>query len=501
MSQRTITLLALLLAAHAGSALAESPRPNVLMIFVDDLRPALGCYGDPLAKTPNIDRFAATARKFNRAYCNQAVCGPSRASILTGRLPDNTGVWHNRNLFRKTRTDLVTLPQFFKNQGWHAISLGKVFSGNEKELDPKSWSEPEILNRKGWKNYLLREAGGPRKGAPVEMADVPDDSYTDGKLANLAIENLAKLKQRPTPFFLAVGFFKPHLPFNAPKKYWDLHHPPAFALEGRPERTRGAPDAAYPDQLELGGYQGVPRNEDISGKQARKLRRGYYACVSYVDAQIGRLLGALRSQGLENNTIVLILGDHGFSLGEAGHWCKKTNFELDTHVPLMIRIPAMEQPGSATDAMVEYVDLFPTLAELAGLHAPAGLDGRSFAKSLKDPSAPGRDVVLSQHSRPWSPGDPKIMGYSIRTDSHRYTRWIAWETKQLLSEELYDYTDAASVNSRFPYLIEAQNTVAEAGRSPLKATMRRRLENVLRQRVQPVKLEAATGRSETKTTK
>ena len=490
MNRHTITLLALLLAAHCGLAFAEAPRPNVLMIFVDDLRPALGCYGDPLAKTPNIDRFASTARKFNRAYCNQAVCGPSRASILTGRLPDNTGVWHNRNLFRETHPGLVTLPQLFKNRGWHAVGLGKVFSGNAKELDPMSWSEPEILSRKGWKNYLLRKAGGPKKGAPFEMADAPDDSYIDGKLANLAIENLAKLKRRPQPFFLAVGFFKPHLPFNAPKKYWDLHDPKAFALAGRPERARGAPDAAYPDQLELGGYQGVPRNENISKNQARELRRGYYACVSYVDAQIGRLLGALRSHGLDDNTIVLILGDHGFSLGEAGHWCKKTNFELDTHVPLMIRAPDMTQPGAATDAMVEYVDLFPTLAELAELNAPADLDGRSFAKPLKDPSAPGRDIVLSQRSRPWSPGNPEIMGYSIRTESHRYTRWIDWTTRKPFAEELYDYSLNASVRAQGKYLIEHANVAAEPANAAQRDPLRKRLNEVLAARSRPVRLKA-----------
>ena len=483
MHQYTILLLALLLAAHCGSALAESPRPNVLMVFVDDLRPALSCYGDPLAKTPNIDRFAATARRFNRAYCNQAVCGPSRASLLTGRLPDNIGVWHNRDLFRERHPGLVTLPQLFKNQGWHAMALGKVFSGNERELDPKSWSEPEILSRKGWKNYLLREAGGPKKGSPFEMADVVDDSYTDGKLAGLAIKTLAKLKQRPQPFFLAVGFFKPHLPFNAPKKYWDLHDPKAFALVGQSERAKGAPGAAYPDQRELGGYQGVPKNERVSAKQGGDLRHGYYACVSYVDAQIGRLLMALESHGLKDNTIVVILGDHGFSLGEAGHWCKKTNFELDTHVPLLIRTPGMKQPGTATEAMVEFVDLFPTLAELTGLSVPADLDGRSFAPSLDNPAAPGRSAVLSQHTRPWSPGAPKIMGYSLRTKSYRYTRWIDWNTRKTFAEELYDYSLKSSVRTQGKYLIERESVVDEFPSVATRDELRKQLDEVLVARI------------------
>tara|TARA_Y100001934_G_C12351421_1_gene775585 strand:- start:79 stop:1527 length:1449 start_codon:yes stop_codon:yes gene_type:complete len=458
-------------------------RPNVLMIFVDDLRPALGCYGDPLAKTPNIDRFARTARQFNRAYCNQAVCGPSRANILTGRLPDNTHVWHNRNLFRDVHPDLITLPQLFKNDGWHAVALGKVFSGNEKELDPASWSEPEILRREGWKNYLLRKGGGPKKGALFEKADVPDDGYTDGKLANLAIRRLASLKQRKQPFFLAVGFFKPHLPFNAPKKYWDWHDPKDFALAGTPSRARGAPDVAYPDQMELGGYQGVPKNEEVSNRQARELRRGYYACVSYVDTQVGRLLDGLESLRLNDNTIVLLLGDHGFSLGEAGHWCKKTNFELDTHVPLLMRSPDMKHPGAATKAMVEYTDLYPTLAELAGLNSPADLDGRSFANLLVDPDGRGRDVVLSQHSRPWSTGEPKIMGYSIRTEDHRYTRWIEWETRKAFSEELYDYRASASVAVQEKYLIEIANVEDEKRYAQRRNVMRERMDKVLRARV------------------
>lgn len=485
-----IPFCVLLLTVLLDQACAESVRPNVLMVFVDDLRPALGCYGDPLVKSPNIDRFASTARQFNRAYCNQAVCGPSRASILTGRLPDHTGVWHNRNLFRSTHPDIVTLPQLFKRNGWHAVGLGKVFSGNEKELDPVSWSEPEVLSEKGWRNYFLRKPGGPKKGAPFEMADVGDDGYTDGKLATLAIETLGRLKGRPEPFFLAVGFFKPHLPFNAPKKYWDLYDAKVFESETKSQRTRGAPEAAYPDQLELGGYIGVPRNEEILPEQASRLRHGYYACVSYVDAQIGRLLGALGTMNLDENTIVMILGDHGFSLGEAGHWCKKTNFELDTHVPLLIRIPAMKQPGIPTDAMVEYVDLFPTLAELAGLERPLHLDGRSFVASLENPSAQGRELVLSQHSRPWEGGDPVSMGYSIRTDTRRYTRWIDWQTRQTFAEEFYDYTTADSVLFQGGSHIERLNLVNDPSRRSERERFRKMMDRVLVERALPMAVNA-----------
>ena len=492
LNQRVIPLLVLLLALPSGLGFAALPRPNVLMILVDDLRPALGCYGDPLAKTPNLDRFAQTARKFNRAYCHQAVCGPSRASILTGRLPDNTRVWHNRNRFRSAHPDLVTLPQLFKRNGWHAVGLGKVFSGNEKELDPVSWSEPEVLSREGWRNYVLRKPGGPKKGAPFEMADVEDEGYTDGKLATLAIETLERLKERPEAFFLAVGFFKPHLPFNAPRKYWDLHESTVFGPKTKSRRTRGAPEVAYPDQLELGGYIGVPRNETILPQQGSRLRHGYYACVSYVDAQIGRLLAALDSMKLDENTLVIVLGDHGFSLGEAGHWCKKTNFELDTHVPLLIRIPAMKYPGVATEAMVEFVDIFPTLAELAGLKGPAHLDGQSFLTLLENPSAKGREVVMSQHSRPWKAGQPETMGYSIRTSTHRYTRWIDWENRQMLAEELYDYTMAESVLHQGGSLIERLNLANEPSHRDKREDLRKMMDQRLIERSRPMALKGAT---------
>jgi len=471
------------------TSFAADQRPNVLFIMVDDLRTSLGCYGDPLVKSPNIDRLAQSSRLFHRAYCHQSVCGPSRASILTGRLPDNTGVWHNRNLFRTTHPNLVTLPQLFKNNGYHSQGLGKIFSGDEREEDPQSWTVPAVLRAKGWRNYV-GQGEGDGKGAPFESADVPDDGYPDGKLAQLAIETLARLKQQSQPFFLAVGFFKPHLPFNAPKKYWDLYDPATFALAGKRTRTQGAPEAAYPDHLELAGYQGIPADERVTPEQARDLRHGYYACISYTDAQIGKLLAALKQQGLEDNTIVVLLGDHGYSLGEADHWCKDTNFELDTHVPLMIRVPGLK-PG-ATQALTEYVDIYPTLAALAKLTPPAGLDGRSLVPILDDPAAQGHDAVLSQFSRPFKAGNPEIMGYSLRTETHRYTRWIEWGTRKVFAEELYDYTAPASVIRQPPFLIETQSLVAQTEHLSLKSTMSSQLDEQLRRRVQPVTLEATT---------
>jgi iduronate 2-sulfatase len=471
----------------------EAPRPNVLMIFVDDLRTSLGCYGDTLVQSPNIDRLAATSRLFNRAYCQQSVCGPSRATILTGRLPDNTGVWHNRNLFRTTHPNLVTLPQLFKNNGYHTQGLGKIFSGDEREEDPQSWTVPTVLRAPGWRNYALPENNTREgKGVPFEMADVPDDGYTDGKLCNLAIETLESLKGMPQPFFLAVGFFKPHLPFNAPKKYWDLYDPQDFDLKTPRTRTKGAPDVAYPDHLELAGYRGMPKDERLSQEQARRVRHGYYACISYTDAQVGKLLDALQRFELDDNTMVVLLGDHGYSLGEADHWCKDTNFELDTRVPLMIRTPALAHPGVATDSLVEYVDLFPTIASLAKLSPPEVLDGQSLEPMLHDPLATVHDSVLSQFSRPFAAGNPEVMGYSIRTNDHRYTRWIDWNSKDLQAEELYDYTSTSSVRQEAPFQIESDNVVDLPAYAAQREQLRLQLDQMLAKRVKPVVLDVSS---------
>lgn len=484
------------------SSLLADDRLSVLMIMVDDLRPSLGCYGDPIAKTPNIDRLAASSRPFLRAYCHQSVCGPSRASILTGRLPDHTGVWHNRNRFRTVIPDLITLPQLFKNSGYTTIGLGKVFSGDRREDDIASWSEPSVLRLPGWTNYAIAEstgsAGGDRqegKRNPTEKEELPDDAYADGRLSELAIESLRSLASKPEPFFLAVGFFKPHLPFCAPKKYWDLYDASLFApraeasnpLEGR--RTQGAPDVAYPDHLELAGYASIPKDERVSAQQSSELRHGYYACISYADAQVGKLLDAFEQLRLDRNTIVVLLGDHGYSLGEAGHWCKDTNFELDTHVPLMIRVPGMTRPGIPTDSLVEYVDIYPTIASLAGLPLPDHLDGQSLAPILNDPTAKLHEYVLSQFSRPFAAGNPKVMGYSIRTDAHRYTRWIDWNDRSLLAEELYDYQSRASVRQDGPWLIEQLNLIDKPeARSP-RDHLRMLLDRTLQDRIRPVTLD------------
>ena len=465
------------------SASSADQRPNVLFIAVDDLRTSLGCYGDTLVQSPQIDRFAATARRFDHAYTQQAVCGPSRTSLLTGRLPDNTRVWHNRNLFRDTQPDLVTLPQLFKNHGYDTVSLGKVFSGDARELDPASWSEPEILKQKGWKNSALGDSGGEGKGPAWEAADVPDEGYPDGKLAQLAIEKLTAVRSGDKPFFLAVGFFKPHLPFNAPKRYWDLYDPAAFELNDDGQRVKGISGHAHHSHRELGGYRDLPKDEHLDANTTRTLRHGYHACVSYIDAQIGKLLTTLDQSGLAQNTIVVLWGDHGFALGEKDRWGKGTNFERDTRVPLLIRTPDLGAPGAAAAGLVELVDVFPTLAELASLPAPQGLDGRSLVPMLANPQAPGREAVLSQFARPFSASTPEFMGYSLRTATHRYTRWITWPARQLVAEELYDYTTGPGTRREGAFWIEEENIAPHPAQADTRQALSETLDHMLVERI------------------
>jgi iduronate 2-sulfatase len=476
----------------AGRTGIAGRKMNVLFLLVDDLRPTMRAWGDKVAITPNLDKLSGQSRNFKRTYIQQAVCGPSRSSMLTGLLPDHTRVWHNRNLFRDHIPDTVTLPQHFMKHGYFAQGMGKVFSGNPRreEQEPASWSVEPMLKGvgEGWDNYALSENANPKggKGTATECADLPDDAYKDGRLAELAVETLSQYKQKQTqPFFLAVGFSKPHLPFNAPKKYWDIYNPEDFLPIPKPGRVLGAPDLAYWEHRELGGYKDITKNEDISIEKARHLRHGYYACVSYVDAQIGKVLDALKKNEMEDNTIIVLWGDHGYSLGEQGRWCKSTNFEMDTRVPLMMRTPGMPDPGASTDSIVEAVDIYPTLAELAGLAAPVGLDGTSFASIVQDPKRPGKDIALSQFARPFKPTDPEYMGYSIRTsDGYRYNRWVEWSNKKTVHEELYYYGKRQYDEVReWTILIEVENLIDHPKYSQVRNRLRNRMDRLLKERL------------------
>ena len=429
------TLLPALLLLGAGAAPEE--KLNVLFVAVDDLKPALGCYGDPLAKSPNIDKLAARGTAFTRAYCQQAVCSPSRSSLLTGRRPDSTKVWDLETHFRTALPDVVTLPQHFKAKGWHTQAFGKIYHGGFD--DPPSWSVPTLAPRKpgvgpeGQALVKKLKKGDPDdakiRGLPFEAPDVADTDLADGSVADQAIEALRANKDKP--FFLAVGFLKPHLPFVAPKKYWDLWKPAEFQLAD-PAPIDGAPKWAPQFGGELRQYHEVPRNGALPEELQRSLIHGYYAATAYMDAQLGRVLAELDALGLREKTVVVLWGDHGWHLGDHGMWCKHTNYEQAARAPLIVTAPGRR--AATSSALVEFVDVYPTLAELCGLPLPEGLEGASFAPLLDDPGRAWKKAAFSQYPRGIA-GTGRCMGYSMRTARHRF---VAWEAKGVAEYELYD---------------------------------------------------------------
>lgn len=431
-------------------------RLNVLLIMADDLRPELASYGLP-AITPNLDRLSSESVQFERAYCQQAVCNPSRSSMLTGRRPDTLHVWSNGVHFRDGNPEVTTLPLWFKEHGYTSLCAGKIFHNWHTEVqgDPRSWSEPEFLHYANHnRDHAQVDKPLPEDHASAprcECRDVPDEAYFDGRVAAEAVRQLNQMGDKP--FFLAVGFWKPHSPFNAPKKYWNLYQRdeiPKFD----PRRPSGTPEVAFHDSREL---RGAPPNQiDFTPQQAAEIRHGYYANTSYMDAQLGKVLEALARNNLREKTIVIFVSDHGYHLGEHSLWAKTSNFELDARVPLMISVPGTPHGGKRTTALAELVDLFPTCVELCGLPQPEGLDGTSLVPVLQDPSASVQQAAYTQHPRPAyydrEPEKvPQVMGYSVRTPAARYTEWRDWKTGRLVGAELYDHRhDPREMQNRTP---------------------------------------------------
>lgn len=435
-------LLAALFAVSLPLAAAPA-KPNILLICVDDLKPTLGCYGDTHAKTANLDRFAGRALRFDRAYCNQAVCAPSRNALMTGLRPQTLGIYDLGTNFRRSRPDAVTMAQYFRRHGYRAEAMGKIMHvGHGNHEDAASWDVPPF--KPEGKAYALpasQPKPGPKdpkgkapKGAAWECADVPDETYGDGIIAAEAVRRLKAAAAAGQPFFMAVGFLKPHLPFVAPKRYWDLHDP---ARLPQPERTTppaGAPDYAPQFGGELRAYQGMPGgNAPLDPALTRQLIHGYYAATSYMDEQFGKVMRTLAETGLDRSTIVVLWGDHGWHLGDHGMWCKHTNYEQAARIPLLVAMPGGK--GAATGALVETADLYPTLAALAGLPAPTGLDGKSFSHLLSEPSASHRDHVIHVYPR-------QVLGRAIRTERYRLVEWKPPGGDPARAEfELYDYQD------------------------------------------------------------
>ena len=427
---------------------ASAQKPNVLFIVFDDQDNKLGPYGDKFAKTPNLDKLASRGMVFQRAYCQQPVCNPSRISFMTGRRPDTLGIWDIPTNLRERHPDMITMPQWFKQHGYFAQGIGKIYHNWAQKIhgDPESWSVPQLMH---WDRHDTEKPVLP-EGVPMppnfakdplcESRDVPDEAYFDGRIANLAMDALQGFSKSKQPFFLAVGFWKPHSPFNAPKRYWDLYDRAQVPLAEPATRPVNAPEIAFHANHEFVGK--AANNRTLDEAAIRELRHGYYAAISYVDAQLGKVIDELDRLDLTKNTIIVLIGDNGLHLGEHTSWGKMTLYDLDTSVPLIISVPDMTEKGGSTQALAELIDVYPTLADLCDLPAPAGVDGVSLKPALQNSAARVKSAALSQYPRPalyWSKQkNPSVMGYALYTDRWCYTEWRDFETGRIVGQELYD---------------------------------------------------------------
>lgn len=447
----------------------KSVRPNVLMIVVDDLRPMLGCYGDPHIQTPNIDQLAAQGVVFERAYCQYAKCGPSRLSLMTGLRPDAVNVFSHRDKdvreFRQRRPDAVSIARWLKNHGYCTQGFGKIY--HDGWDNPDDWSVPsfpgrtqEMLEITNDKNPQQPTFIAERLNCPVmQNPDVSDDHLFAGRMTNKVLKVMQSEPRKP--WFLAVGYRRPHLPFVAPEKYFRQYQPdeswlPKNPLPGQnssllswfnsdgyvgsarkvgltmptsPNREQGIAWNGY----EMRSYVGVPNHGTIERELQLKLYQAYAACVSYVDAQIGRLLNELQRQDRMQKTVIVLLSDHGWHLGEHSAWGKMTNFEIATRVPLIIAAPGIVP--ARTSHISELVDLYPTLCDLTNTPQPAHLQGESLACVLNAPQQQTQDVAISQYSR----FNGRFIGRTMRTDRYRLIQWHASGTGNVEATEVYDH--------------------------------------------------------------
>ena len=392
---------------------------NVLFIVVDDLRPFLGCYGQPEMHTPNIDRLAQRGTLFNRAYCQYPLCNPSRTSLLTGLRPETTRVASNSAGFRERLPKAVTLPQHFKTSGYHTQSVGKIAHNLAMQDDAYSWSAPSWA-QPFYVNRLLNPSW--------QALDVEDDELRDGKIAKRTVEALEEIQN--TQFFLAVGFHKPHLPFYAPKRYYELYKDANFRLPSSSQHPSDAPAIANGKLEGIREFQDVPNEGTLSVEKTLELIRGYAASTSYMDAQVGRVLDQLDALRLTENTVIIFTSDHGFHLGEHGKWRKNTLFEVSLRSPLIVSIPGQTYSSVKMDVLVELVDIYPTLCDVCQLPIPSQLEGISLMPIIEEPTRPWKTAAFSQLRR------GSIDGHTIRTEQYRYTEW---GVNAKSGVELYDY--------------------------------------------------------------
>lgn len=525
----TVCLCPVLLLAAGVAQAAE--KPNVLFIAVDDLRPELGCYGSPIAVSPNLDALAKDGLLFNRAYCQQAICRPSRASLMTGARPDTTGLYHNYVSLRELQPDILTLPQHFIGHGYETVYCGKIFHQGDTD-EANSWSRAPVKWVKGIKRpiggYALPENNkmksdnmklmlakygeaarrGLAAGPAYENADVPDHAYSDGYETLRAIATMKEMVKSDKPFFLALGFKKPHLNWTAPKKYWDLYDPAKIPMATEIDAPENGAAMGLHASFELRTRAGIPKTGPLGDELSRTLKHAYLACVSYVDAQIGLMVGALEEAGVRDNTVIIVWGDHGWHLGDMGVWGKATNYEIATRVPLMIWTPNMKTRGQKTEALVELVDMYPTLCELAGLPIPEHVQGHSFVPLLEEPHAPWKKAAFSQYPNPalreWAANplsqgmretwfgpliteveariisqqgdkwnrelfEKHLMGYTMRTDRYRLVVWRDHRDADArpLFIELFDHqndpNETDNIASENPDVVRALRKQLDAG--------------------------------------
>ncbi|MFA5814252.1 MAG: sulfatase [Bacteroidales bacterium] len=444
------------------------PKPNVLFIVMDDLRTELGCYGSVMVKSPNIDRLANQGVMFNRAYCQQAICMASRASLFTGLMPTKNHIYTSLSV-DSLMPKVLTLNKYFSQNDYNVAGIGKLYHYKEDHIKQfgETWLEDEPGSRETGRGYLTPEAISQienEKGPAWEIADVMDNEYRDGFYAEWAVQKLGELKQTNQPFFLGIGFRKPHLPFCAPKKYWDLYPHDSIILAENPFYPENGSVHGWNNSVELRTYTNIPDgNEPISDETSRMLIHGYYACVSYVDAQVGIVLNALDSLGLAQNTIVVLLGDNGWKLGEHGMWGKHTNFELDTNVPLIIRAPGMAN-GKQSASFVQVLDIYPTLCSLCELNIPENIDGINLIPVLQNPSKAVRNEAFSL----WPSNETidtdsihVILGFSIRTNDFRYIEWTHLASGKVVSRELYDHRNDPGENKNVSKLQQYRKTLRQ----------------------------------------
>lgn len=467
-----LLIIVILFTQHSvGQTKSRRPdKPNILLIAVDDLRPELGCYGKTNIKSPNIDRLAASGNIFLNAYTGYPVCGPSRASLLSGIYPGSKRFTEWNCAQDVDVPGIVSLPMYFKNNNYKTISLGKIYNNFEdgKGSWIRNWRPPvtttawdyqdkesirifQERNKERYRSKSIRNNKNlPQKGPAFEKPDVPDIAYDDGQIAYEAIEELQNFQNNDQPFFLAVGFKKPHLPFNAPKQYWDMYGRKDITLPSNYYFPKNAPDAAKLNWNELKLFHGIPPQLPFPDTTAIALIHGYYACVSYVDAQIGKVLDALEEYGFAENTIVILLGDHGWFLGEHGFWTKQSNLKEGPHAPLIVRVP-WKKSGLKTKSLVEFVDIYPTLCELTGLKAPVHTQGKSFVTLFENVDQPLKENVFFRS------GD----GETILTQTHAYTEWINNKTGETYSRMLYDHRSDPEENENIVDRPENKKLVKE----------------------------------------